>query len=89
MSLHGYFPWARSTTHEDAMLGLYAIAFLAPLLVFGSFGYYISSLQSQKKVIFSNQQKALTLFVYIPIGISYGLIVVILTWQFISYIQQL
>ena len=71
------------------MLGLYAIAFLAPLLVFGSFGYFITTLHSQNKTIFESQQKALTLYVYIPIGVSYGLIMITATWKFITYIQQL
>lgn len=71
------------------MLGLYAIAFLAPLLVFGLFGYFITSLQSKGEMVFDNQQKALTLFVYVPIAFSYGLIVLIATWQFIQYLQQL
>ena len=70
------------------MLRLYAIAFLAPLLVFGAFGYFIMSLHSQDKVIFANKQRTLTIFVYIPLGISYGLIAIIATWQFIEYIQQ-
>ncbi len=71
------------------MLGLYAIAFLAPAIVFGMFGYFILSPQSQKNIGFENKQKALTLFVYLPIGVSYGLIAIIATWQFIRYIQGL
>lgn len=71
------------------MLGLYAIAFLAPLLVFGMFGYFIMASRSQNKAISESQQKALTIFVYIPIGVSYGLIIIIAAWQFTSYIQGL
>lgn len=71
------------------MLGLYAIAFFAPLLVFGLFGYFIKSLHANGKMIFSDQQQALAVFVYIPFGVSYGLILIAATWQFIQYIQQL
>ena len=71
------------------MIGLYAIAFLAPLLVFGMFGYFITSLHSQEKMFFDNKEKALAFFVYIPIGVSYGLIVVIATLRFIHYIQNI
>lgn len=71
------------------MIGLYAIAFLAPLLVFGLFGYFVISLQTDGKSVFASQRKALTIFVYYPIGFCYGLIVIAATWQFIQHLQQL
>lgn len=71
------------------MLGLYAIAFLAPLAVFGLFAYFIVSLHAQKKIFVANPRAALTFFVYIPIAISYGIIFVVATLDFIQYLQKL
>lgn len=71
------------------MLGLYAIAFLAPLLVFGMFGFFIKRLPSKGNTIFKDQQKALTLYVYIPIGLSYGLIIFTAAIKFTQYIQKM
>ena len=65
------------------MLGLYAIAFLAPLAVFGCFAAII---QRHGNRMFEDRNKAMTLFVVAPLAFCYGVITLVAAAYFISYL---
>ena len=69
------------------MFGLYLIAFLAPLLVFGPFAYFIHTMERNGKFILGPNKRAMSVFVFAPLAISYGLIFLIAAIDFIAFIQ--
>lgn len=69
------------------MTGLLIIALLAPLAVFGSFAVFIKRLAARRPQLIDDADRTLNLFVWFPLLVSYGLVVLIAGFQFTAFIQ--
>lgn len=70
------------------MTGLYIIAFLAPLAVFGPLAYLISRAQRAKPDLFESKQRAMMTFVILPLGVTYGLLLLSAAALFVGFILE-
>lgn len=69
------------------MIGLFIIAFLAPLAVFGPFALFIRRLAARRPSLVEDAARTQTLFVWLPLAVCYGLISLIAALAFVDYIK--
>lgn len=71
------------------MVGLYLIAFVGPLIVFGPIAFAINLIARSNPSFFESKQRAIALYVGLPIAVSYGFVIVASASLFISYLFTL
>lgn len=70
------------------MLGLYIIAFGAPLLVFGPLALFIRRITRRAPTFFESPERAMGLFVVAPLAISYGLLTLAAVWLGVDWLLR-